>query len=516
MNTKTTCASTKKLIELRSGYSDVKYGIDPYTGQIVAVPEHEKGIGAHFKRNAATYAGTALGVAGAGAALGHPLPFLAGVLGGAIIDKAREGRAMNRIIQDQAGKELRRRESVGMSAREELDTILFDRGDYAEAAAQGMLKRLNPAMRQAYSPQGGAAAFYGGFPKGSDKAKRIADALRAHKSSRIAALRGKPHNVNTDQDLYAAMESGLPLPVKAINQGLRGTPWSKKTQWMSAKDELNTILFANDPRPRDQQGQFTDANGNMIDPNSIHAAYKQQMQQGRPQQQDKPEEEQDKPKEEESKAKKLISKLNNKESNKKESDMKQTNMSAREELNTIMFMRGDIFKKVTGGIAVPRVPKGAIGDFYVSGGKRYRIDAPALQAQDLSVMREMLNPKYKMGEKRTLRLPPYRNLSAREELDSIINFEVDDANAGKRARMAALKYKLGTDIQAASDRAASYGQIPGALGGAYLGFRGRGTLGATLGGATVGTIAGGLLGRMGSASNERKRFNTMLADAKGQ
>jgi len=69
----------------------------------------------------------------------------------------------------------------------------------------------------------------------------------------------------------------------------------------------------------------------MIDPNSIAVAYNKPPQ-AQPQQQDKPEEEQDKPEEEESKAKKLISKLN-----KKKSDMKQSNMSAREELGMIRF-----------------------------------------------------------------------------------------------------------------------------------------------------------------------------------
>ena len=100
----------------------------------------------------------------------------------------------------------------------------------------------------------------------------------------------------------------------------------------NSRSELDTILFANDPRPRDNQGQFTDANGNMINPNSIAIAYQKPQQQ--PQQQPQ---QRDKPKEEESKAKKLISKLNNKESNKKQTNMKQNNMSAREELNTILF-----------------------------------------------------------------------------------------------------------------------------------------------------------------------------------
>ena len=100
----------------------------------------------------------------------------------------------------------------------------------------------------------------------------------------------------------------------------------------NSRAELDLILFANDPRPRDNQGQFTDANGNMINPNSIAIAYQKPQQQ--PQQQPQ---QRDKPKEEESKAKKLISKLNNKESNKKQTNMKQNNMSAREELNTILF-----------------------------------------------------------------------------------------------------------------------------------------------------------------------------------
>ena len=100
----------------------------------------------------------------------------------------------------------------------------------------------------------------------------------------------------------------------------------------NSRAELDLILFANDPRPRDNQGQFTDANGNMINPNSIAIAYQKPQQQ--PQQQPQ---QRDKPKEEESKAKKLISKLNKKESNKKESDMKQSNMSAREELEAIRF-----------------------------------------------------------------------------------------------------------------------------------------------------------------------------------
>ena len=107
---------------------------------------------------------------------------------------------------------------------------------------------------------------------------------------------------------------------------------------LSAREELNTILFANDPRPRDNQGQFTDANGNMINPNSIAIAYQKPQQQPQPQQKDKP-------KEEESKAKKLISKLN-----KKESDMKQNNMSAREELNQIMLGIG---ASIGGMLAAP-------------------------------------------------------------------------------------------------------------------------------------------------------------------
>ena len=109
-------SAREKLIELRSGYSAVKYGIDPNTGQIVAVSEHEKGIGAHFKRNAATYAGGVLGAASTGS--GYMLPAYLGVIGGKVIDKVREGRAMNRIVQDSIGSELRRRESVGMSNRE--------------------------------------------------------------------------------------------------------------------------------------------------------------------------------------------------------------------------------------------------------------------------------------------------------------------------------------------------------------------------------------------------------------
>jgi hypothetical protein len=86
-----------------------------------------------------------------------------------------------------------------------------------------------------------------------------------------------------------------------LGAGIYGAMRRPQTQQMSAKEELNTILFGTDPRPRDQQGQFTDANGNMIDPNSIAVAYQKPMQ-TQPQQQAEPEEEQ-------SAVKKLMAKL---------------------------------------------------------------------------------------------------------------------------------------------------------------------------------------------------------------
>ena len=159
---------------------------------------------------------------------------------------------------------------------------------------------------------------------GSAGYKRIARKINAMRSTDpLAALAQEPH--------YAAQ-----LAKKRARWKIRDEKLNPIETQLSARDQLDTILFANDPRPRDNQGQFTDANGNMIDPNSIAVAYNKPPQAQPPQQEKPEEEEQDKPKEGESKAKKLISKLNKKESNKKESDMKQSNMSAREELNQII------------------------------------------------------------------------------------------------------------------------------------------------------------------------------------
>ncbi len=46
---------------------------------------------------------------------------------------------------------------------------------------------------------------------------------------------------------------------------------------LSAREQLDTILFGNDPRPRSPLGQFTDANGEQISPQAIHVAYKEQQ-----------------------------------------------------------------------------------------------------------------------------------------------------------------------------------------------------------------------------------------------
>ena len=286
-----------------------------------------------------------------------------------------------------------------LSARDQLDTILFARGDFllkrmAQSGGKAMFpmaesKALIGAARGNVEQTAAGLADLGGATRGGMgnirnymasqvKSARAGGLLKAPSPSapsslpaltrparpmvdtaatgRRAVVGAMQNKYNSDaysaNPLATAMEKikrrttaaagDFTGGVRNAVQGFRN--WNNAPSQgyaFSAREELNTILFANDPRPRDQQGQFTDANGNMIDPNSIHAAYKQQMQQGQPQQQEKPEEEQDKPEEEESKVKKLISKLKKKESNKKESDMKQNNMSAREELNTIMFMRGD-------------------------------------------------------------------------------------------------------------------------------------------------------------------------------
>ena len=232
---------------------------------------------------------------------------------------------------------------VKLSAREQLNIIRFG-GEQIAKLVSSIERRatLNPKMA------GPADKFLRDVAQNPMHlpTKRIySNATPQDTASAIDRIAGskKPSSEYTDQPYH---RRALARAIKDWRGGGYENPaLMKKWDWetkppgarFSARDQLDTILFANDPRPRDSQGQFTDANGNMIDPNSIAVAYNKPPQAQPPQQEKPEEEEQDKPKEEESKAKKLISKLNKKESNKKESDMKQNNMSAREELEAIRF-----------------------------------------------------------------------------------------------------------------------------------------------------------------------------------
>lgn len=171
--------------------------------------------------------------------------------------------------------------------------------------------------------------------------------------------------------------------------------------------------------------------------------------------------------------------------------------------DVVEFGRGDIFKKMTGGHAVPRPPKGHTGEFYESAGKRYRIDTPALQAQDLSEMREMMpGSKYRFGNKRMLREAPYRNLSA--ELDQVINFDF----------MSMVK-KYGPAVGKSALKWGGIGAAGGAVAGGVSGALSDDPNKTALGGALGGAAAGGLLGAAGGAGMRGMKINSAINKAAG-
>ena len=108
-----------------------------------------------------------------------------------------------------------------MNHRDELDTIIFARGDIAEAAAGGMLRSLNPSFKRAFKPGvDPTPRMFPSIPKGSLASKDIAKKLVAHRAARKDLIRNGPrepraipnmnwneikHPVNTDQELYRAL-----------------------------------------------------------------------------------------------------------------------------------------------------------------------------------------------------------------------------------------------------------------------------------------------------------------------
>lgn len=105
------------------------------------------------------------------------------------------------------------------------------------------------------------------------------------------------------------------------------------------------------------------------------------------------------------------------------------------------------------------------------------------------------------------------------KLDEVINFEgVDLANMSpeQRAKFAALKYGLHNRLQDAGDRAAISGNLTGGALGAYVGHLRHGSARAAIGGAAIGSVAGGMVSRIGAISNEARRIKGMVADARGQ
>jgi hypothetical protein len=179
--------------------------------------------------------------------------------------------------------------SVAMSAREQLDTILFGYLGAEEIRAAAEAKAAG--LKAAATAKVQARAAGTGLSPGN------VDELRTGKTAATDAV-----SASKKIRLNRGAKLGLGIAgTSLLGAGIYGAMRRPQTQQMSAKEELNTILFGTDPRPRDQQGQFTDANGNMIDPNSIAVAYQKPMQ-TQPQQQAEPEEEQ-------SAVKKLMAKL---------------------------------------------------------------------------------------------------------------------------------------------------------------------------------------------------------------
>jgi hypothetical protein len=80
----------------------------------------------------------------------------------------------------------------------------FARGEIAEAAANGMLRSLNPARWRPFKI-GNAPRMVMPIPKNSQLSKDIAEKLVDHKSARKTLMRGGKASANTDQDLFRAI-----------------------------------------------------------------------------------------------------------------------------------------------------------------------------------------------------------------------------------------------------------------------------------------------------------------------
>jgi|694.fasta_scaffold00471_80 hypothetical protein len=299
-------SAREELIELAGGYINTEEGV-----------RKEKGIGAHFNRASGRYIGTVLG-----GPIGLPIGYL--------IDRSRADHNIIRSKYEEKQPHLLAKGKVRMSAADELDLIQLglrqDINTYKAltlkpAGRMGPLKLVNDMTTKSTLAAKKGMKLEDFFEK-ARKSRALFNMSAREQLDTILfgyiGARDVGKLTGPGAALLGAGVIGGPIVAGVAGHHMGKKEGEKKErlrqyareliargyikpQQLSAADELNTILFGTDPRPRDQQGQFTDANGNMIDPNSIAVAYQKPMQ-TQPQQQAEPEEEQ-------SAVKKLMAKL---------------------------------------------------------------------------------------------------------------------------------------------------------------------------------------------------------------